>query len=721
MTRTRIEICSNCIAESVVVVLNFGASMRTTTAFSLALPLILAALVFAAGQTLSPADKDWLETVKPIITRTEREIFLQLRTKADRDKFIAFFWKQRDPRPDTEKNEFYDEYMARIRFADATFHDQTSQRGSRTERGYYYLLLGPPLERNINSTLSQIWPVEVWFYKGDEEHGLPPYFNLMFFQPEGFGPYRLYSPSMDGPERLTTPTSGQMSLTRDSAYRLIKEVTTEVAGASLSYIPGERPLTSSSLSSDTLISQVRSLAEKKFSDGYARSFLDFKDYIETDYSHNYIECNALVRVFRRSGQFFVDWTVEPEKMNFEPIGETIFASYELIVKLEKADGSPLLEKTEEIPLRLTPEQYKTHERQRVAFQDVLPVIAGDSRLFLLLKNKTTKDFMSFQARLSVPGEIPKPRLGDILLYHRRQDLPAAQKNGLQAFALNGRHYDFNARNEFLSSENLGCFVQALRLPDESAAGAATVVFEITAFPRTLSQDAPATAKSPVFSRRFAAGDVLDVRNGAIDVGPFPLAGLPPGYFQASLTILDASGRTILAGKENFIILASPMPVLPWVYARQHPPFPSLETLFLLGSQYFMAGDYGRAKEILDQASVMRDDPRIRLLLGRTLYALGRFQDSIRVTEPLYQSRHGRDEGKVLALDRAGLGDWAAALALCQDLLKGSTEISVLNLAAEALLRLNRPDEALPLLRKSLQLDPNQPAIKAMEEKARIKS
>ena len=671
-----------------------------------------------SGQNkLPPEYKDWLDSVNPIITHTEREVFLKLTIKSDRDKFIQFFWKQRDPRTDTSENEFYKEYMTRIRFADQTFHDGTSQKGHLTERGFYYLLLGAPLERHIYATYSQFWPLEVWFYKGEEQYGLPAFFYLMFYQPQGLGPYKLYSPGIDGPERLAIPTMSNGTLTRDSAYQTIKEVASEVAGASLSYIPGERPLTSASFSSDTLVANVRALPEKKYSDAYARSYLDFKDHVETEYSHNYIDCSALVRVFERGGQFFADWTVEPSKMNFDTAGNVVFATYELVLKLERPDGAPLLEQTEEIPFRVTPEQFKAHERQRVAFQDVLPVVPGEARLFLLLKNKTSRDFMSFQARLSVPGENQTARLSDLLLYHAREEIPEAQKKNIQAFAVDGRRYAFNARNEFLPGEQLGCLTQAVRLAGDPAAASAVFQFEIVEFGSAGAASTPSKTKLPFFSRRYPVRDVLNARTGGVDLGPVSLASIPPGYYQAVLTLLDAGGHSNQVRKENFIVLANRMPVLPWVFARQHPPFPNPEQLFLLGSQYFLSGDYAKAKGVLDAAAGMRDDPRVKLLLGRTLYALRRYADSIGVLDPLYKTRQDRDTGKVLALDHFSLGDWSSALDYCRDLLKEGTEVSVLNLAGECYIRVNQPDQAVPLLRKSLEIEPAQPAVKALLERA----
>ncbi|MCK4795279.1 MAG: GWxTD domain-containing protein, partial [Desulfobacteraceae bacterium] len=129
--------------------------------------LIFLALPLLSKENLSQEHKNWLETVSPIITKTEKEIFFKLKTEEERNRFIQVFWKQRDPLPDTNQNEFYKEYMSRVQFADANFGHETSKRGSQTERGYFYLLLGPPLERQLYSTSSKVLPLELWYYKGE--------------------------------------------------------------------------------------------------------------------------------------------------------------------------------------------------------------------------------------------------------------------------------------------------------------------------------------------------------------------------------------------------------------------------------------------------------------------------------------------------------------------------------------------------------------------------
>jgi len=78
----------------------------------------------------------------------------------------------------------------------------------------------------------------------------------------------------------------------------------------------------------------------------------------------------------------------------------------------------------------------------------------------------------------------------------------------------------------------------------------------------------------------------------------------------------------------------------------------------------------------------------------------------------------RESAKVIALDHAGLKDWEAALTYLEKLMAEATEIPVLNLAAECYVAVGRPEKALPLIERSLSLLPDQPALKALEEKAR---
>jgi len=682
--------------------------MKAAVLRGFALIVLLGANTLAAPEKLSPDLQRWLEEVSPILTKTEREVFLKLQTNAEREKFARFFWRVRDSAPDTTENEFQKEYLDRVRFADQNFGHYSPKRGSQTDRGYYYVLLGPPLERSLFTTQSEVWPSELWFYKGAVEFGLPGYFYLLFYQPEGIGDFRLYSPGMDGPEKLVVSQASGRSSPRSQAIQLIKKINSELASAALSFLPGERPMGAASFSSDSIIASVRNFPEKKFSDAYAKSYLSYKDYIETEYTDNYLQSAFQVKIFREAGQSFFHWSIEPEKMNFGTQGSAIYASFELVLRLEDGRGGTVFEKVEEIPLKLTPEQYKAHERQRFAFQDLLAVVPGEHKALFLLKNKTAKDFSSFETRLAAPEE-GRAGLSVPILFHARAAVPEAQKNNLKAFVFGGFQYVVGARNEFMASGTLGVFLQAWNLDKLGLDAPPSFVLDI------LSLD-----NNPSIGPFRLTEIVPDPHDPAtlLVSGTTSLKDVKPGYYRAEISVQSADGRKHLMEKENFVVPAQPIPVVPWVYARLHGSFPGPEHLKVLGTQFFLTGKYEQARETFEMALKDRDDPAARLLLAKSLYGLGLFKESLAHAVPLYERAPDREAAKVIALDYAGLKDWNSALSYLEKLMAEATEVPVLNLAAECNLALGLPEKALPILQKSLSLVPGQPAIKALEEKTR---
>jgi GWxTD domain-containing protein len=659
-------------------------------------------------EALTPDERRWLEDVSPIITKTEREVFLKLRTAPERNKFIRLFWRMRDPVPETPENEFRDEYLKRVDFADRNFGHGTSRRGSQTDRGFYYLLLGPPIERTQYTTQSELVPLELWFYKGQVEYGLPDYFYLIFYQPQGLGEFRLYSPGHEGPEALAIPLSAGQIMTRSSAFQILKKTNSELAAAALSYLPGERPGGIESFSSDMIIASIKQFPERKYSDSYARSYLAYKDLVETEYADQFISSAFQVKLFKEAGQPFIHWSLEPEKMNFGVSGETAFAGYELVLRMEDLRGNSIFERVEPIPLKLTLEQYKAHQRQRFAFQDILPVIPGEYKLLFLLKNKTGRDFTSQETRILVPGG-EQAGFSSLLLHHGQTPVPESQRSKLRAFALSGTQFLVGTRNEFLAAEKMGLYLQVFNPDKLGPADKLHFELEIVALDsgKSLIHNTLSTENKPGNDRRSVA------LSGSADLTP-----LKPGYYRSEVSAITPEGRKVLTQSDNFVILAQPFPVMPWSLASLHSSFPGVEHLLILGAQHYQAKEYGPAVDLFRQALELKDEPKTHLLLAKSLLAAGRFKDSLGQAVPLYERSPDIETAKVVALSYAGLHDWSSALASCEKILAESTEVPVLNLAAECALNLNQPEKALSLLEKSLALLPDQPTIRNLEAKAR---
>ena len=128
----------------------------------------------------------------------------------DRHEFVIDFWKRRDPNPDTEVNEFRNQYYTRLAVADKAF--RTGIPGWMTDRGRIYILLGPPTDvirksmgeatvefskgkRELSQDLLEEGtrterPTEIWIY-----NQYPDYFSgllrLVFVDYDSNGDYKL--------------------------------------------------------------------------------------------------------------------------------------------------------------------------------------------------------------------------------------------------------------------------------------------------------------------------------------------------------------------------------------------------------------------------------------------------------------------------------------------------------------------------------------------------
>jgi GWxTD domain-containing protein len=79
----------------------------------------------------------------------EHEQWGHLQDDDARRKFIDAFWEARDPEPATKLNEARIELLHRIAFADVAFEEAADDRGSLTDRGRVFVLLGPPTRVSI--------------------------------------------------------------------------------------------------------------------------------------------------------------------------------------------------------------------------------------------------------------------------------------------------------------------------------------------------------------------------------------------------------------------------------------------------------------------------------------------------------------------------------------------------------------------------------------------
>lgn len=162
--------------------------------------------------------KNWLKKdVKYIITNEEKKAFNALKTDEERENFIENFWRRRDPNPDTEENEFREEYYERIAYANE--HFASGIPGWMTDRGRIYITWGKP--DSIESHPSggsydrpsyegggstTTYPFEIWFYRHLDNVG--DGIEIEFVDPTGTGEYRIATNANEKDALLMVPGAG---------------------------------------------------------------------------------------------------------------------------------------------------------------------------------------------------------------------------------------------------------------------------------------------------------------------------------------------------------------------------------------------------------------------------------------------------------------------------------------------------------------------------------
>jgi GWxTD domain-containing protein len=119
----------------------------------LAIGILLLAANVVAGAAAPLAEKDWNSPgrdwyqgpVRYLLSADEEKAFRALETDEKRQKFIEDFWARRDEDASTPVNEFELRFKNRVREADELFRD-APYPGWRTDRGKFYVLIGPPDE-----------------------------------------------------------------------------------------------------------------------------------------------------------------------------------------------------------------------------------------------------------------------------------------------------------------------------------------------------------------------------------------------------------------------------------------------------------------------------------------------------------------------------------------------------------------------------------------------
>ena len=153
--------------------------------------LVAAGVARAEKAPLNERHETWLVEVDPLILGAEKRVFLSLTTDYQRDAFIDRFWRERDPHPETARNELKERYLGRVHEARALYGDLGD------DRARIYLVHGEPAATEEVRCSGSYASAEMWYYQGSEQVS---YEMLLIFLLPRDEPAFVWHPSADRSE-----------------------------------------------------------------------------------------------------------------------------------------------------------------------------------------------------------------------------------------------------------------------------------------------------------------------------------------------------------------------------------------------------------------------------------------------------------------------------------------------------------------------------------------
>ena len=662
----------------------------------------------ASAQSLAEEHRAWLEDeVEYIITDREREVFLSLESKAERDAFIRVFWRNRDPIAATPHNEYQDEHYLRLAHADEHFRDIRSRPGRKTDRGRMYVLLGQPRSVEAFDNYNEIFTAELWFYGADSSQGLPPFFYLLFFKPQDVGTFRLYSPVIDTPSALVR---GNRGVATENAVEALYGVSQELGRASLSFdatAPVNRADVSiARLGTEQLIAGIESLPTRTVRTDYLEGWRRYGKRVSAEYSFNYVPNRSSFAVsLGPDGSHYLNYAVELDfdhfPMETDENRTKFYTTVDVSLEVRDGEGALVVADDKESYVELSAAQVERGSGEAFSYQDGFPIIPGSFTVSVILRNRLLQQYTVAEESLVIPP-MPggSPAMSDLVigfaLAQNDGQSTTAVSSELATFEIQGHRVQPAADGLFAigSTAYLVCQLQNVA-PDQ------TLRFDLylgNELVRTDELDSAELTSEPIVHR-------------------LALAELDGGEYVLHARLVDTEGTTLVERRQSLSL--SPRTAVPRPGFTVRRSFDVYEPGLLdltLGDQLWAIGRYDEAQTRFERA-VDAANPALDVAkwkLGGAYIRSGEPNEALALFEPLVVSYPEQYEvvlGLGLAYYLTGRLDEAARF-LAQAIELKDPGTSLLNALGDVYLRLKRPAEARPLFERSLELDPDQEKIRA---------
>jgi GWxTD domain-containing protein len=323
----------------------------------------------------------------------------------ERESFIEDFWRRRDPDPDTEENEYKEEYYERIAYANE--HFASGIPGWKTDRGRIYIMYGPPNEKESHPAggayeresyegggQTSTYPFERWFYRYLE--GVGSGIEIEFVDPTGSGEYRIARSPDEKDALLNIPGAGltwreQLGL-ENKSDRVVNGPNYYRAQDS----PFERLSTLANLSRPPAIKNTELANQLTTNSGLVEdSPLDF---------------DLRIDFFRQSDErVMTAFTIQTENkdLSFENVGGIQRAQMNIFGRIMSVNGRRVGIFEDSVTTDATPEELISAKERKSAYGKVVPLPPGTYKVDVIVRDVRSGATRIRQQGFTVPKYDPK--------------------------------------------------------------------------------------------------------------------------------------------------------------------------------------------------------------------------------------------------------------------------------------------------------------------------
>jgi GWxTD domain-containing protein len=331
---------------------------------------------------------DWVtKDVTYIITDWERKAYDKLTSNEERERFIEEFWRRRDPDPDTDENEFKEEYNQRIAYANE--HFASGIPGWKTDRGRIWIMYGKPDGRethpmggsydrpaNEGSGSTTTYPFETWFYR--YLPGVGSGIDIEFVDPTGSGEYRIARNANEKDALLMVPGAGQTL----SEQLGLSNKADRIAGLGGNGMNGWQREQDSPFSRLILITDILRPPPVKFN--------DLRQLISTPViEDNPLNFDLRVDFFRRSDERVISaFTIQTENrdLSFQESGGLKQASINIFGRITSAAGRRAGNFEDSVITTATTEELLEAKDRKSAYQSSVALSPGTYKIDVVVRD-----------------------------------------------------------------------------------------------------------------------------------------------------------------------------------------------------------------------------------------------------------------------------------------------------------------------------------------------